>query len=94
MSKLEFIENVVKNGKLSKVDVKCVVELVFGEIEEGLKKVKKIGKYMIGIFGMFIIMKCGVWIGCNLWIGELIKIKVLKLFCFWLFMNFKKVVGC
>ena len=43
MSKAEFIENVAKKGDLSKAEAKRMVDLVFGEIESGLKKAKKEG---------------------------------------------------
>jgi len=45
MSKADFIERVAASGDLSKAEAKRVVELVFGEIEAGLKASKKEGKY-------------------------------------------------
>ena len=38
MSKAEFIANVAKAGEMSNAEAKRVVELVFGEIENGLKE--------------------------------------------------------
>ena len=51
MSRAIFIENVAKKGKLSKAEAKRTVDLVLGEIEAGLKKSKKAGRYTIGNFG-------------------------------------------
>ncbi len=53
MSKADFIANVAKAGDMSNAEAKRVVELVFGEIEKGLKKSKKEGRYTIGTFGTF-----------------------------------------
>ena len=53
MSRAIFIENVAKKGKLSKAEAKRTVDLVLGEIEAGLKKSKKAGRYTIGNFGTF-----------------------------------------
>ena len=57
MSRAIFIENVAKKGKLSKAEAKRTVDLVLGEIEAGLKKSKKAGRYTIGNFGTFSIVK-------------------------------------
>ena len=53
MSRAAFIENVAKKGNISKAESKRVVDLVLGEIEAGLKKSKKEGRYTIGNFGTF-----------------------------------------
>ena len=45
MSKSAFIEKIANRGELSKAEAKRMVELVFGEIEAGLKSSKKEGKY-------------------------------------------------
>ena len=45
MSRATFIENVAKKGNISKAESKPVVDLVLGEIESGLKKSKKKGRY-------------------------------------------------
>ena len=57
MSRAIFIENVAKKGKLSKAEAKRTVDLVLGEIEAGLKKSKKEGRYTIGNFGTFTVVK-------------------------------------
>ena len=47
MSRAAFIENVAKKGNISKAESKRVVDLVLGEIEAGLKKSKKEGRYLV-----------------------------------------------
>ena len=57
MSRAAFIENVAKRGNISKAESKRIVDVVLGEIEAGLKKSKKEGRYTIGNFGTFTITK-------------------------------------
>ena len=78
MSKAEFIANVAKAGDMSTAEAKRTVELVFGEIERGLKKSKKEGKYTIGTLGTFTITKRAARKGRNPQTGEEIKIKASK----------------
>ena len=94
MSKAEFIERVAKKGKLSKAEAKRAVDLVFGEIENGLKKSKKDGKFTIGTLGTFSITKRKARMGRNPRTGEAIKIKASKSLRFKPAMNLKKAAGC
>ncbi len=94
MSKAEFIERVAKKGKMSKAEAKRAVELVFGEIEAGLKASKKKGKYTIGTLGTFTITKRAARMGRNPRTGEAIKIKASKSLRFKPAMNLKKAAGC
>ena len=55
MSKTEFIAHVAAAGDLSTADAKRMVELVFGEIENGLKRARQDGKLTIGTLGTFTI---------------------------------------
>ncbi len=57
MSKTEFIAHVAQAGAMSNAEAKRVVELVFGEIENGLRRAREEGKYTIGSFGTFAISK-------------------------------------
>ena len=57
MSRAAFIENVARKGNMSKAEAKRTVDLVLGEVEAGLKKSKKEGRYTIGNFGTFTITK-------------------------------------
>ena len=94
MSKAEFIERVAKKGKMSKAEAKRAVDLVFGEIESGLKKSKKEGKFTIGTLGTFSITKRKARMGRNPRTGEAIKIKASKSLRFKPAMNLKKAAGC
>ncbi len=94
MSKAEFIENVAKSGDLSRAEAKRVVELVFGEIEAGLKRSKKEGKYTIGTLGTFSVTKRAARKGRNPRTGEEIKIKASKSLRFRPASNLKTAAGC
>lgn len=94
MSKAAFIESVAKRGNLSKSEAKRVVELVFGEVEAGLKTAKKTGKYTIGTFGTFSVNKRAARKGRNPRTGEPIKIKASRTLRFKPSTNLKKAAGC
>ena len=94
MSKAEFIDNVAKSGDLSRAEAKRVVELVFGEIESGLKKAKKEGKYTIGTLGTFTVTKRPARKGRNPRTGEAIRIKASKSLRFRPSSNLKTAAGC
>lgn len=94
MSKADFIANVAKSGDMSNAEAKRVVELVFGEIEAGLKRARKDGKYTIGTFGTFSISKRGARMGRNPRTGEEIKIKPSKSLRFRPSSSLKSAAGC
>ena len=94
MSKAEFIERVSKKGKLSRAEAKRTVELVFGEIEAGLKSSKKVGKYTIGTLGTFSVTKRPARKGRNPRTGEAIRIKASKNLKFKPSSSLKKAAGC
>lgn len=94
MSKAALIERVANKGKVSKAEAGRMVDLVFGEIEAGLKASKKEGKYTIGTFGTFSVSKRAARKGRNPQTGEAIKIKASKVLKFRPAMNLKKAAGC
>ncbi len=94
MSKAEFIANVAQAGDMSNAEAKRVVELVFGEIERGLKQAKKEGKYTIGTFGTFTVSKRAARKGRNPRTGEEIKIKASKSLRFRPSSHLKQAAGC
>ncbi len=94
MSKSEFIDAVAKRGKISKAEAKRAVELVFGEVEAGLKSNKNAGRFTIGTFGTFSITKRAARKGRNPRTGEPIKIKASKSLRFKPAMQLKKAAGC
>ncbi|MEM9421512.1 MAG: HU family DNA-binding protein [Pseudomonadota bacterium] len=93
MSKAEFIANVAAAGDMTNAEAKRVVELVFGQVESGLKKAKKEGKYTIGTFGTFTITKRPARKGRNPRTGEEIKIKASKSLRFRPSTNLKTAAG-
>ena len=94
MSKADFIERVAAKGDLSKAEAKRAVELVFGEIEAGLKASKKEGKYTIGTFGTFVVSKRKARMGRNPRTGEAIKVKASKTLRFRPAAQLKASAGC
>ena len=94
MSKSAFIDQVAKKGKVSRAEAKRMVELVFGELEAGLKSAKKEGKYTIGTFGTFSVVKRAARKGRNPRTGEPIKIKASKSLRFRPASNLRKAAGC
>lgn len=94
MSKAEFIANVAQAGDLTNAEAKRMVELVFGEIENGLKRARKDGKYTIGTFGTFTISKRPARTGRNPRTGEPIKIKASKSLRFRPSSALKDAAGC
>jgi DNA-binding protein HU-beta len=82
MSRAAFIESVAAKGKVSKAEAKRMVDLVFGEVETGLKKSKKEGRYTIGNFGTFSVSKRPARKGRNPRTGEAIRIKASKVLKF------------
>ena len=94
MSKADFIERVANAGDLSKAEAKRAVELVFGEIESGLKSSKKECNSPIGTFGTFAVSKRKARMGRNPRTGEAIKIKASKTLRFRPSSQLKDAAGC
>ena len=82
MSRAAFVENVARKGNMSKAEAKRTVDLVLGEVEAGLKKSKKEGRYTIGNFGTFTITRRPARKGRNPQTGEVIRIKASKVLKF------------
>ena len=94
MSKADFIDAVAERAEVSKAEAKRWVELVFEEVEEGLKKAKKDGKFTIGTFGTFSVTKRPARKGRNPRTGEEIKIKASRTLRFKPATNLKRAAGC
>jgi DNA-binding protein HU-beta len=93
MSKADFIENVAKKGLMTKAEAKRTIDLVFGEIEAGLKALKNGGKLPIGRFGVFTVAKRAARSGHNPKTGDVIKIKPRKQLRFKPSVTLKKAAG-
>lgn len=94
MSKAEFIANVAEAGGLTNAEAKRMIELVFGEIENGLQRARKEGKYTIGTFGTFTISKRAARKGRNPRTGEEMEIKASKSLRFRPSAALKQAAGC
>ncbi len=94
MSKADFIANVAKSGGISNSEAKRAVELVFGEIESGLKRARKDGKLVIGTLGTFLVTKRAARKGRNPRTGETIDIKASKSLRFRPASILKTAAGC
>ena len=83
MSRTVLIENVARKGGMSKAAARRTVDLVLGEIEAGLRKSKREGRYGIGNFGTFTIVRRKARKGRNpRRTGEQIRIKASKVLKF------------
>ena len=94
MSKADFIAHVAETGGLTNAEAKRMVELVFGEIENGLKRAREDGKYTIGTFGTFTISKRPERKGRNPRTGEEMTIKASKSLRFRPSAALKDAAGC
>ncbi len=94
MSKAEFCERVAAAGGMSKAEATRMVELVFGEVENGLKKARRDGRYTIGTFGTFTVSKRKARKGRNPRTGEEIKIKASKSLRFKPASSLRTAAGC
>lgn len=93
MSKADFIERVAKRGQMSKAEAKRAVELVFGEVQSGIKEHKTGGQFAIGTFGTFTVSRRAARLGRNPRTGEAIKIRASRSLRFRPAMSLKKAAG-
>lgn len=95
MSKSELIDNIAKKDNISRKEAKVRVESVLGEIESGLKCLKKSGEtYTLTGFGTFFIAKRKARDGINPQTKEKIKIKASKSLKFRPYAQLKRAAGC
>lgn len=95
MSKTNLVESISSKHKISKAEAKQCVEMVFGEIENGLKGLKKGEEtFTISSFGTFYITKRKARKGINPLTREPIKIKASKSLRFRPYAQLKRAAGC
>ena len=82
MSRAAFIEKVAKKGKMRQGRGQAHGGPRAGEVEAGLKKSKREGRYTIGNFGTFTIAKRKARKGRNPQTGEAIRIRASKVLRF------------
>ena len=94
MSKADFIAHVADAGGMTNAEAKRVIELVFGEIENGLKRAREDGKFTIGGFGTFAISVRSARTGRNPRTGEEIAIRESRSLRFRPSARLKEAAGC
>ena len=94
MSKLEFIANLAEAADCSNAEAKRMVELVFGEIEKGLKRAETDGKFAIANFGSFVVSERAARKGRNPQTGEEIDIPASRTLRFKPAAKLKAAAGC
>jgi len=94
LNKTDLIESIAKKGKISKAEAKRTVDLVFGQLEAGLRASKKTGRYHIASLGTFVISKRSAWTGRNPRTGQAVKVKAANYLRFKPSANLKKAAGC
>ncbi len=94
MSKADFIAHVADAGGMTNAEAKRVIELVFGEIENGLKRAREDGKFTIGGFGTFAISVRPARTGRNPRTGEEIAIRESRSLRFRPSARLKDAAGC
>ena len=96
MSKTDLISNVATKENISKAEAKRLVETVLGEIENGLKDLRKgpDETYNLGNFGTFYITTRKARAGINPRTQEPIRIKASKNLRFRPYAQLKRSAGC
>ena len=94
MSKADFIVHVAEAGGMSNAEAKRVIDLVFGEIENGLRRAREDGAYMIGGFGTFSISVRAARAGRHPRTGEKIDIRESRSLRFRPSVRLKQAAGC
>jgi len=94
MNQAELVERVAKKARISKAEAKRMVDIVFNEIEGGLKEVKKNGSAAIPRLGTFRVTKRAARKGRNPQTGEEIKIRASKSLRLKPAASLKKAAGC
>lgn len=96
MSKTDLIDNVATKENLSKAEAKRLVETVLGEIENGLKTLRKKPDetYNLGNFGTFYVTTRKARTGINPRTRETIQIKASRNLRFRPYAQLKRSAGC
>ena len=94
MKQSELIERVALKGKISKVEARHMVDLVMGELESGVKDVRRNGSVTIPRVGTFRITDRSARMGRNPRTGEPMRIKASKSLRMRPAANLRKAAGC
>lgn len=94
MSKTDFIAHVAAAGELSNAEARRMVDLVFGEIENGLMRAREDGRFVVGSLGTFMIVERPARKGRHPRTGEEIRIAASKGLKFKPAASLKSAAGC
>ncbi len=94
MKQSELIERVAMKGKMTKADARRMVDLVMGELEHGIKEVRRNGRVTIPRVGTFRITNRSARMGRNPRTGEPMRIKASKSLRMRPAANLRKAAGC
>ncbi len=94
MKQSELIERVAKKGKMTKAEAGRMVDLVMGQLEYGVKEVRRNGSVTIPRVGTFRITKRSGRMGRNPRTGEPVRIRASKSLRLRPASNLRKAAGC
>ncbi len=94
MKQSELIERVAMKGKMTKAESRRMVDLVMGELEHGVREVRRNGSVTIPRVGTFRITNRSERMGRNPRTGEPMRIKASKSLRMRPAANLRKAAGC
>ena len=94
MKQSELIERVAMKGQMTKAESRRVVDLVMGELEHGVREVRRNGSVTIPRVGTFRITNRSERMGRNPRTGEPMRIKASKSLRMRPAANLRKAAGC
>ncbi len=94
MKQSELIERVAMKGKMTKAESRRMVDLVMGELENGVMEVRSNGSVTIPRVGTFRITNRSARMGRNPRTGEPMRIKASKSLRMRPSANLRKAAGC
>lgn len=94
MSKLELIAHVAEAAACSQTEARRMVDIVLGEIENGLARARDDEKYALAAFGTFTISERAARKGRHPRTGEDIDIPAKRILRFKPAANLKAAAGC
>jgi len=94
MKQSELIERVAMKGQMTKAESRRMVDLVMGELEHGVREVRRNGSVTIPRVGTFRITNRSERMGRNPRTGEPMRIKASKSLRMRPAANLRKAAGC
>lgn len=94
MSKLDLIAHVSEAAGCTQAEARRMVDIVLGEIENGIRRTRDEGKYSLSSFGVFSISERAARKGRNPQTGKEIDIAARRVLKFKPAANLKDAAGC